>query len=192
MSARSLCVYCGSRPGARPAYVEAARRLGALMGARGMRLVYGGGRVGLMGILADSVLAAGGDAVGILPDFLRAVERPHGGLHELRIVSSMHERKQMMFELSDAFAVLPGGLGTLDEAFEILTWRQLRQHEKPVVLVNIEGYWDPLLALVDRVETEGFAHGPRTLFELADDVDALMALLERTPAAAVAESAERL
>ncbi len=191
MTARSLCVYCGSRPGARPAYVAAARRLGALMGARGVRLVYGGGRVGLMGILADAVLAAGGDAIGILPDFLRAMERPHGGLHELRIVGSMHQRKQVMFELSDAFAVLPGGLGTLDETFEIITWRQLRQHEKPVILVNIEGYWDPLLALIDHVAGEGFAHGPRHLFEVVDGVEALMAVVERAPAA-VAESAERL
>jgi uncharacterized protein (TIGR00730 family) len=192
MSARSLCVYCGSRPGARPAYVAAARRLGALMAARGIQLVYGGGRVGLMGILADSVLEAGGEAIGILPDFLRAVERPHGGLHALKIVGSMHERKQMMFEMSDAFAALPGGLGTLDETFEIMTWRQLAQHEKPIVLVNIESYWDPLLALIDQVETEGFAHGPRDLFSVVEDVEALMALLERTPAAKVAESAERL
>jgi hypothetical protein len=162
------------------------------MAERGMRLVYGGGRVGLMGVVADSLLGAGGVAVGILPTFLRRVEQPHGGLHELRIVDSMHERKQMMFELADAFAIMPGGLGTLDETFEIITWRQLALHDKPVVLVNVEGYWDPLLALIAHSGREGFIHGQRHLFDVADGVDALMEMLAEAPAPAIPEAPERL
>jgi hypothetical protein len=145
-----------------------------------------------MGIVADAVLAAGGVAIGILPTFLRRVEQPHGGLHELRIVDSMHERKQMMFELADAFAIMPGGLGTLDETFEMVTWRQLALHDKPVVLVNVEGYWDPLLKMIAHTATEGFIHGQRHLFDVVEDAESLLAMLERAPAPTVPESPERL
>lgn len=187
----SLCVYCGAAAGIRPTYAEAARQLGRAMAERGIRLVYGGGRIGLMGIIADSVLAAGGEAIGILPTFLRRVEQPHSGLHELRIVDSMHERKQMMFEMSDAFAIMPGGFGTLDETFEMVTWRQLALHDKPVVLVNVAGYWDPLLQMIAHAAAEGFIHGKRHLFDVAPDVDALFTLLAQAPEPTVADAPER-
>jgi uncharacterized protein (TIGR00730 family) len=192
MKAKSLCVYCGAAAGVRPAYAAAAHRLGQLMAERGIKLIYGGGQIGLMGVLADGVLKAGGDAIGVLPDFLRRVERPHEGLHELRIVDSMHVRKQVMAELADAFAILPGGLGTLDEAFEIITWRQLGLHDKPVILVDVDGYWDPLLRLIDQVAAEGFARGPHGLLQVVPDVDALIAALERAPEPVLPESVRRM
>ncbi len=153
----SLCVYCGSSNKVSPAHQDAAKRLGTILGNNSVRLVYGGGRVGLMGIAADAVLEAGGDVIGIIPYHLHDIEVGHKGVTELIVTNSMHERKQKMFELSDAFAVLPGGLGTMDETFEILTWKQLQLHDKPVILVDNDGYWSPFLGLVDHIVDSGFA-----------------------------------
>ena len=155
---RSLCVLCGSREGDDPAYREAAIRLGTLMARRGVRLVYGGGSIGLMGVIADAVLAAGGDAIGVIPDFLVRYEVGHRRLTELIITGSMHDRKRQMFEMADAFVVLPGGLGTLDETFEIVTWKQIRLHDSPIVVLDAGGYWAPLRALIEATIAAGFAH----------------------------------
>ncbi|MCK6555625.1 TIGR00730 family Rossman fold protein [Candidatus Binatia bacterium] len=146
---RSVCVFCGSSPGAEPAYREAARRTGELLAARGLTLVYGGGGVGLMGVLADAVLLAGGHAIGVIPEALAAREVAHTGLPDLRIVGSMHERKALMAALADGFVALPGGLGTFEELFEIVTWGQLGLHGKPCGLVNTKGYYDRLVAFLD-------------------------------------------
>ena len=135
---RSLCVFCGSRKGADPAYEAAARRLGEIIAEQGIHLVYGAGGIGLMGVLAETVLARGGRVTGIIPDFLMKYEVGDPGLTELIVVESMHQRKARMFEMSDGFVVLPGGLGTLDETFEIVTWKQLRQHSKPIVVADVE------------------------------------------------------
>jgi len=151
-----LCVFCGSSAGGRPGYADAARRLGAELVARGIGLVYGGGKVGLMGVLADAVLTQGGEAIGIIPEPLVARELAHRGLTELRIVGSMHERKATMAALADGFIALPGGFGTLEETFEILTWAQLGIHAKPVGVLNVEGYWDGLRQLVGQAVAEGF------------------------------------
>ncbi|MFO1154621.1 MAG: TIGR00730 family Rossman fold protein [Rhodospirillales bacterium] len=155
---RSLCVLCGSREGNDPAYREAAIRLGTLMARRGVRLVYGGGSIGLMGVIADAVLAAGGEAIGVIPDFLIRYEVSHRRLTELVITGSMHDRKRQMFEMADAFVVLPGGLGTLDETFEIVTWKQIRLHDSPIVVLDVDGYWTPLKALMEATIAAGFAH----------------------------------
>ncbi|HUA94135.1 MAG TPA: TIGR00730 family Rossman fold protein [Acidimicrobiales bacterium] len=153
---RSVCVFCGSSPGGGPAYAAEARELGALLANRGLRLVYGGAHVGSMGALADAALAAGGEVVGIIPRHMARQEVAHEGLTELRVVSSMHERKAMMAELSDAFIALPGGLGTLEELAEILTWAQLGLHRKPVGLLDRSGFYDPLLRFLDHAVSEGF------------------------------------
>ena len=155
--ARSLCVFCGSREGSDPAYREAAIRLGVLMARRGVRLIYGGGSIGLMGVVADAVLAEGGEAVGVIPDFLMRSEHGHRRLTEQIITGSMHDRKRRMFELADAFCVIPGGLGTLDETFEIITWKQIRLHRLPIVVLDVAGYWQPLRALLANVVAAGFA-----------------------------------
>src|SRR5882724_11747956 len=148
-SVKRLCVYCGSSDRVAAAYREAARRLGTILAASGIELVYGGGRIGLMGLVANAALEAGGRVIGIIPAHLHDAEIGHSGVSELIVVGSMHERKQRMFEMSDAFAVLPGGLGTLDEAFEIITWKQLSLHDKPVVILDVAGYWAPLVALIE-------------------------------------------
>jgi len=152
----AVCVYCGSRPGRQTEYAEAARELGRLIGERGWRLVYGGGKVGLMGIVADAVLAAGGSAVGVIPDSLMRREVGHPGLTELHVVPTMHLRKQMMAERADLFLALPGGIGTLEELYEVWTWRQLGYHDQPVGLLNTAGYYDLLLAFMQRSVAEGF------------------------------------
>jgi hypothetical protein len=154
-----LCVYCGSSGQVDARYREAARELGAGLAKAGIELVFGGGHVGLMGIVADAVLAGGGRAVGVIPTRLRDAELAHRGVSELVVVETMHDRKRIMAERADAFAVLPGGLGTLDETFEILTWRVLRLHDKPVFLVDVGGYWRPLIALFDHLVAAHFA-GP--------------------------------
>ena len=152
----SICVYCGSRPGTRAAYAEAARVLGVEIGTRGWQLVYGGGKVGLMGVVADAVLAAGGRVVGVIPDTLMQREVGHTGLHELHVVPTMHLRKQMMAERADAFLALPGGIGTLEELYEVWTWRQLGYHRQPIGLLNVDGYYDDLLRFMRRSVDEGF------------------------------------
>jgi len=178
----SLCVFCGSKAGDDPAFAETAEALGRAMGERKIRLVYGGGRIGIMGIVAQAVFDAGGPITGVIPDFLMQLEVGNELGGDLVITESMHTRKARMFELSDAVIILPGGLGTLDEAFEIITWKQLRQHDKPIVLVNVAGYWDPFVALVDSIIAGGFAHEKaRELFTVVDSVDAIFPALENAP-----------
>jgi uncharacterized protein (TIGR00730 family) len=153
---RSICVFCGSRPGTDVSYTDAARSLGTTLAAKGITLVYGGAHVGLMGMLADAAMKAGGEVVGVMPRALVEREISHTGLTELHIVGSMHERKALMAELSDGFMALPGGTGTLEEFFEVLTWANLGEHRKPCGLLNVSGYYDPLLALFDHMVEKGF------------------------------------
>jgi uncharacterized protein (TIGR00730 family) len=170
-----ICVFCGSSPGAQPGYVRAATELGHALADRGIGLVYGGGNVGLMGAVADAVLARGGDAIGVIPEGLLAREVGHHGLTELRVVDSMHTRKRSMAELSSAFVALPGGLGTLEELFEVLTWAQLGIHAKPCALLNVDGFYDPLLALFDHMRAERFiAAADRALLIVESNVTALL------------------
>ncbi len=178
----SLCVYCGSRAGRLPSYAEAARELGRLIGAQGWQLVYGGGHVGLMGQVADAVLAAGGRAVGVIPESLKRLEVGHTGLHELHVVPDMHQRKRMMAERAHAFVALPGGIGTLEELYEVWTWRQLRYHDQPIGLLNTAGYYDGLLAFMDRMVDEGFLAADTRALLLVDDQPAR--LLQRLHGAA--------
>jgi uncharacterized protein (TIGR00730 family) len=170
-----VCVFCGSSAGARPAYLAAARELGTLLAARGVGLVYGGASVGLMGELADAVVVAGGETIGVIPRRLVDRELAHAGLSELHVVETMHERKALMAELSDAFVVLPGGAGTLDELFEALTWRQLGLHSKPLALLDVDGFFAPLLALADHLVEEGFVQEAfRALLLVERDASALL------------------
>ncbi len=153
---RSVCVFCGSMTGTEPAYDEAARALGRALAAEGITLVYGGGRVGLMGVVAEAALEAGGEVVGVIPRALLEREIAHTGLPDLRVVGSMHERKALMSELSEGFIALPGGTGTLEEFFEVLTWAQLGEHRKPCGLLHAGRYYDPLLAVFDHMVSQGF------------------------------------
>ena len=176
---KHICVFCGSSVGARPAYVEAARELGGTLAGRGLGIVFGGGKVGLMGVLADAALAAGGEAIGVIPEALVAREIAHNGLTELRVVRSMHQRKTLMADLADAFIALPGGYGTLEEFFEAVTWTQLGIHRKPCGLLNVDGYYDTLLALLDRAAADGFIReANRSLVLDAPDVATLLVKLE--------------
>ncbi|MEE9141059.1 MAG: TIGR00730 family Rossman fold protein [Alphaproteobacteria bacterium] len=183
---RSLCVYCGSSSRVAPHHFEAASRLGAILAQRRIRLIFGGGHVGLMGLMADAALAGGGEVIGVIPDFIEDLEVAHPDVTELVVVDSMHARKQKMFELADAFAVLPGGLGTLDETLEIITWKQLNIHDKPIVLVDVEGYWAPLRGLIDKLVDEGFA-GPDALnfFTVVTRVEDVLPALARAPELAI-------
>ncbi|MBL9034616.1 MAG: TIGR00730 family Rossman fold protein [Rhodospirillaceae bacterium] len=179
---KSVCVYCGASPGASETFINIARELGRELAGRGVRLVYGGGGIGLMGAVADATIAGGGEVLGIIPQHLERAELGHRGLTELKIVDTMHTRKRMMFDQSDAFVILPGGMGTLDETFEIITWRQLGMHDKPIILINHEGYWDPFLGLVDHVIDKGFARpAARQLFSVVAGVGRLFDLLEAQP-----------
>ena len=153
---RRLCVFCGSQPGRNPAYTDAAATFGQMLARRGVGLVYGGGRVGLMGVLADSVLAGGGEVIGVIPQALVARELAHTGVTDLRVVASMHERKALMADLSDAFVALPGGFGTLEEFCEATTWTQLGLHQKPCGLLNVAGFYEMLLGMFDHAADEGF------------------------------------
>ena len=152
----SLCVFCGSRTGRNPAYAEVARGLGAGLAQRGITLVYGSGGIGLMEALADAVLAGGGKVIGVIPEHLARLEVAHPGLTEAVVTQDMHSRKRTMFDRADGFVVLPGGYGTLDEFFEVLTWKQLGLHEKPIIILDSEGYWAPLRDLLDHVSAEDF------------------------------------
>lgn len=175
---KSICVFCGSSICVAESYRQAAARLGTAVAERGVRLVYGGGRIGLMGIVADAALAVNGTVIGVIPEFLRGLEVAHTGLTELRVVATMHERKRAMFELADAFVVLPGGLGTLDETIEIITWRQLGLHDKPVVLFDVGGFWQPLRKLVGAIVDEGFAHPEHAgLFVMASSIEEIFAAI---------------
>ena len=179
---RSVCVYCGSSSRVDPRFKAAAHDLGTALARAGIQVVYGGGRVGLMGIVADAALAAGGRVVGIIPEHIQALEVDHTGLTELHVVDSMHTRTRMMVERSDGFVVLPGGLGTLDELFEILTWKQLRLHDKPIVVVDVDGYWRPMLAMLEDMITAGFVRPEhRALLRVVAGVDAVTAALAGAP-----------
>lgn len=167
-SLKRICVFCGSSPGARTDYVHAAQRVGALLAMQGIGLVYGGGRVGLMGAVADAALANGGEVIGIIPGTLARKEVAHQGLADLRIVNSMHERKAQMAELSDGFLALPGGFGTLEELFEVVTWAQIGIHGKPCGLLNISGYFDPMLTFLDHMLTERFVRPEHRSLILTD------------------------
>jgi uncharacterized protein (TIGR00730 family) len=176
---KSLCVYCGSSNAVAPKYLAAAFELGRQMGRAGIKLVYGGGRVGLMGRVADGVLSEGGRVIGIIPQHLHEREVAHDDVTELLVVDSMHERKRLMAEHADAFAILPGGFGTLDEMFEIVTWRQLGLHDKPILLVDVDDYWAPLEIMIERIVSEGFApEGLNKLFDRVESVDAVLPALE--------------
>jgi len=177
---KRICVFCGSSPGRRPAFAAAAAELGTRLARDGVGLVYGGGSVGLMGTVADAALAAGGEVLGVIPDMLAGKEVAHPGLTRLYLVKSMHERKALMAEMSDAFVALPGGFGTLDELFEAITWGQLGLHRKPIGLLDVEGYFAPLVSFVDRAVEDGFVRPPyRGLFVVGASVDGLLASLGR-------------
>jgi uncharacterized protein (TIGR00730 family) len=175
---QSVCVFCGSAPGARPSYARAAEELGRELAARGLTLVYGGGKLGLMGIVADSVLAAGGRVVGVIPRMLIERECAHPNLTRQHVVTTMHERKTLMADMSDAFVGLPGGMGTFDELVEIVTWAQLGLHAKPVVLANIENYFAPMYAMLDYAVAERFVTPEsRARWRNADSVTHVMQIL---------------
>ncbi|MBC8007309.1 MAG: TIGR00730 family Rossman fold protein [Prolixibacteraceae bacterium] len=179
---KRVCVFCGSSAGVRQDYANAARGLAVALARRGLELVYGGGNVGLMGVLADSMLHAGGQVIGVIPQSLVAREVAHHGVSELRIVETMHQRKALMCELSDAFIALPGGFGTLDEFFEILTWSQLGIHGKPSGLLNVSGYYDALLAMLDHAVVERFLRPTHRELVIADtDAEALLKRLGSCP-----------
>ena len=175
----SLCVFCGSNGGAQPAYLEAAEAVGRGLAQRGVRVVYGGGKVGMMGAVADAARAAGGEVVGIIPQAIFDLEIGHTGLDDLRVVGSMHERKALMAELSDAFIALPGGIGTLEELFEVYTWAQLGIHAKPLGLIDVAGYYQPLVDFLDHAVQERFLRPQtRTLLAVSESLDDLLARLE--------------
>jgi uncharacterized protein (TIGR00730 family) len=181
----SVCVYCGSRHGALPAYQAAAHALGQAIGQRGWRLVYGGGNVGLMGTVADATLAAGGQVLGVIPDSLMRREVGHHGLTELRVVQTMHQRKQLMAEQSDAFVALPGGLGTFEELFEAWTWRHLGYHQRPLALLEVAGYWQPLLAFLQHTQAQGFVNDEQMhMLSVHTEPQALLDALAAAPGGA--------
>lgn len=178
----SICVYCGSSKDTRRSHRDAATQLGALLASNAISLVFGGGKVGLMGLIADAALAAGGNVVGVIPDFLIEREVGHAECSVLHTSATMHERKQRMAELSDAFVILPGGLGTLDEAFEIITWKQLGLHDKPIIIANIDGYWDPFIALLDNMIAEKYVYGsPQNLVQFVTTIDEILPALATLP-----------
>lgn len=178
VSIRSVCVYCGSSSRVEQRYKDNAKELGVMLAKQGIDVIYGGGRVGLMGIVADAVMNAGGKVIGIIPKHIQSLEVEHHGLTELHVVDSMHTRKRMMAEKSDAFVVLPGGFGTLDEAFEIITWKQLQLHEKPIVIFDDGGFWDPLVKLMEHLIQEGFAtERHRRLYRVAHSLPEVFDIL---------------
>jgi uncharacterized protein (TIGR00730 family) len=175
----ALCVYCGSSPGTDPAFVAAAQSFGKIMAENRVRLVYGGGSAGLMGAIAEAVLENGGDITGIIPEFLTKRERPRPLAQELIVTNDMHERKRVMFERADGFVALPGGIGTLEEVVEQLTWAQLGRHKKPILVANIKGYWDPLLALIDHMRAQQFLYAtPKVECHVATRVEDILPKLE--------------
>lgn len=174
-SMRRVCAFCGSKVGDNGVYSDAARQFGQSLVRRGLGLVYGGGNIGLMGVLADAVLAGGGEVIGVIPGMLKDKELAHAGLTELHVVGSMHARKALMADKADGFVALPGGYGTADEFFEILTWRQLHLHDKPIGLLNVAGFFDPLLVWADLMVREGFlSRRNRALLHVADDSQLLL------------------
>ena len=190
---RTACIYCGSARGNDPHYTEVTIALGHAMAENAIRLVYGGGRVGLMGVIADSVMEAGGEVVGIIPEHIHERELQHTGLTELMVVDTMHTRKRLMADRSQAFVVIPGGFGTLDECFEIITWKQLELHDCPIIFLNVDGFWDKLIALVDHQTQAGFIGeaNRRRMFTVASTVEeviaAILAVAEQAPSAGGAD-----
>jgi uncharacterized protein (TIGR00730 family) len=189
----AICVYCGSSPGTDPAFVEAARSFGKILAENGVRLVYGGGSIGLMGAIASTVIEHGGAATGIIPEFLTAKERPRRLAQEQIITRDMHERKSTMFDRADAFVALPGGIGTLEELIEQMTWAQLGRHKKPILIANINGFWDPLLVLLEHMRTLGLVPPPAKGVELlvADRIVDILPML-REAARAVSEAQTKM
>jgi len=178
LNIHSVCVYCGSASRVDELYNYTARKVGAAIGSQKLHLIYGGGHVGLMGVLADATLAAGGEVTGIIPEHIRVHELQHSGLTELIVVDNMHIRKDMMAEKADAFIALPGGFGTLDELFEILTWKQIGLHTKPIVIYNEHGFWDPLLGLIEQVISKNFApENNRQIFKVVTNIDDMFSAL---------------
>ena len=189
----SLSVFCGSSSGINGRHREAAAALGTILAEEGVELVFGGARIGLMGVLADAALEADGRVVGVMPENLKSREIAHPGVQDMRVVASMHARKQKMFEISDACAILPGGFGTLDETFEIITWKQIGLHDKPIVLIDNDGYWKPLGALFDHVIGEGFARpDARTLFTVVEGAGDVLPALAALPEPTLRGEPERL
>lgn len=189
----ALCIYCGASQNVDPRHLEKADELGRVTAQKGVDLVYGGGHSGMMGAAADGALAAGGRVIGIIPEHLKDREAAHTGVTEMIVVDSMHVRKQKMFERSDAFCVLPGGLGTLDETFEIITWKQLGLHDKPIILLNLYGFWDPLMEMVQRQVQGGYLHDdPNYLFSLVDDIEGVFAAIASAKEARVKPDSSRL
>jgi uncharacterized protein (TIGR00730 family) len=188
---RTICVYCGSSPGTVPAFMEAARAFGVVLASNGIRLVFGGGAGGIMGAIAKSVLDHGGKVTGIIPEFLVAREHAMRGADNLIVTRDMHERKRKMFEMADAFVALPGGIGTLEEVVEQITWVQLGRHRKPILLANIEGFWNPLCALIDHMKTLEFIRDDLN-FDLlvADSVADILPMLQKAAAAVPEEEKE--
>ena len=177
---KHLCVFCGSNKGTRQIYADTARALGTEMARRGIGLVYGGGNVGLMGVIADAILDGDGEAIGIMPAHLVAKEIEHKRLTDLRVVNSMHERKAMMADLADGFIAMPGGFGTYDEFCEVVTWAQLGLHQKPCAILNLDGFYDPLLAMFDHATAEGFIRPThRAMLIVADDPATLLDQMEQ-------------
>lgn len=169
---KSICVYCGSSINVDDDFKDAAREMGKILADNNIRLIYGGGKAGLMGIIADSVMENGGEVIGIIPSHISDREIQHTALTELHIVESMHIRKQMMVDYSDAFLVLPGGVGTLDETCEIITWRQLGIHDMPIMIANLKGYWTPFLSMIDNIVSEGFMReDDKNTFMVVDTLD---------------------
>jgi hypothetical protein len=191
-SLKSVCVYCGANRGSGPEYAAAAQRLGALLAERGITVIYGGGSVGLMGVLADAVLAGGGKVIGVIPKGLFAREVAHRGVTKMHVVRSMHERKALMADLADAFIAMPGGLGTLDETFEMLSWAQLGLHAKPCGMLNVGGYFDDLHAFLDHSVERGFLRSKHRRLLIADtDARRLLRRLARYAAPAASRRGER-
>ena len=185
---RTVCVYCGSSPGNDPAFVAAATRFGEILADSGISLVYGGGTAGLMGAVASAALARGGKIIGVIPGFLTEREKMFRGAGELVLTADMHERKRIMFERSDAFVALPGGLGTLEELVEQLTWAQLGRHRKPILIANLKGFWNSLLGVFDHMDDAGYIHSVERLnFLVADTVEEILPALQRAAAAVPAE-----
>lgn len=176
---KAICIFCGANKGASPVYEMVAKEVGRQLARQGIRMVFGAGKVGLMGVLADAILGNGGQAIGVIPHFLKKMEVCHDRLTELHEVETMHQRKQMMTELSDGFLILPGGFGTLDEFFEILTWKQLRLHQKPICILNVGGFYDPLIQHLDRMVQEGFLRPEnRDLVMIETDIHTMIERLQ--------------
>lgn len=190
---KSLCVYCGSSDVGPAPHRTAASALGKEMATAGIELVFGGGRVGLMGIIADAALRAGGRVVGIIPEHLVRAEVGHAKVTELQIVETMHERKEAMFRRADGFVMLPGGPGTLDETFEILTWKQLRLHDKPIIIVNLDGYWQPFLDLIETTIANRYAKPSfRDFYQVVDRIEDVLPALSAAPAPQLADQPDRI